>query len=113
MNISRIHVRSLLHEALINMSYTMFSSHKSPTRTQSSAILDFYEKVLSHIIRKRRTQIGWIFTDIFNPRVSVSSVQSVFHSNKIVKHVSAFICVHLRLIKIARMTLPDMYWGVQ
>lgn len=36
--------------------------------------------------------IGRIFTDNFNPWVSVSSVKSVFY------RVSAFICVHLRLI---------------
>jgi hypothetical protein len=69
-------------------------------RTQSAVtILSIrYEKALLQRIRTRMTLIGRIFTDIFNPCVSVSSVQSVFHPNKIVKHVSAFICVHLRFI---------------
>ena len=87
-----------IHCHLINLfdkAYTMFSGHKSPARTQSSTILNFYEKVLSHIIGTQISQIGRVFTDFFNPYVSVS--------NKIVEHVSAFICVHLRLIKISRM----------
>ncbi len=42
--------------------------------------------------RTQMTQIGRIFTDNFNPWVSVSSVKSVFY------RVSAFIRVHLRLI---------------
>ncbi len=42
-------------------------------------------------------RIGRIFTDNSNPCASASSVQSVFYPNNSVNHVSAFICVHLRL----------------
>jgi len=37
------------------------------------------EKILAHIYQTRMTWIGRIFTDIFNPWVSASSVQSVFY----------------------------------
>ncbi len=93
-----------IHCHLINLldkAYMMLSGQKSPTRTQSLTILNVYEMVLSYIIR---TQISWIrgiLSDIFNPCASASSAQSVFRLNKIVKRVSAFICVYLRLIKIS------------
>ncbi len=48
--------------------------------------------------RAQRTQSAVTiieFIDIFNLCISVSSVQSVFHPNKIVKRVSAFIGVML------------------
>ncbi|VVB97833.1 Uncharacterised protein [uncultured archaeon] len=53
---------------------------------------NFYEKTLALKNSTRMTRIGRIFTD--NLCASVSSVQSVFYRNC----VSAFICVHLRLI---------------
>ncbi|HEY9245325.1 MAG TPA: hypothetical protein VIO11_00615 [Candidatus Methanoperedens sp.] len=46
--------------------------------------------------RTRMTRITRIFTDIVNPRASVSSAQSVFNPKNPDNHVSAFICVHLR-----------------
>ncbi|KCZ71064.1 hypothetical protein ANME2D_03094 [Candidatus Methanoperedens nitroreducens] len=58
-----------------------------------------------HQYRTRITRVRWIFTDlfkitdIFNPCASVSSAQSVFYLNcSPANRVSAFICVHLRLI---------------
>jgi hypothetical protein len=59
-------------------------------RTQSSAIpVTMYEKAAASRLRTRMTRIARIFTD---PCASASSAQSVFH------RLSAFICVHLRLI---------------
>ena len=48
-------------------------------RTQGAAIL--HEEVLLLRLRTQMTRIGWIFTDIFNPCASVSSVRSVFYCN--------------------------------
>ena len=55
----------------------------------------YYEKVFPQRYRTRMTRIRRIFTDNFNPCVSVSSAQSVFYR---ISHPSAFICVHLRFI---------------
>ncbi|GEM_PF-2783003 len=51
-------------------------------------------------LRTRMTRIRRIYTDNFNfnPCASVSSAQSVFYYNNSINRVSAFICVHLRLI---------------
>ena len=59
-----------------------------------------FEKALTQRIRTQMTRIGRIFTDILYQCASASSVQSVFSSDKIVKQISAFICVHLRLISL-------------
>ena len=59
-----------------------------------------FEKALTKRIRTRMTRIGRIFTDILNPCVSVSSVLSVFLHTKMIERISAFICVHLRLISL-------------
>ena len=59
-----------------------------------------YEKILKERFGTRMSRIGRIFTDILNPCVSVSFAQSVFYPNKIVKQISAFICVYLRLISL-------------
>ena len=71
-------------------------------RTQSLALnfVLFYAKALSQRIRTRMTRIGRIFTDILNPYLSVSSVLSVFLHTKMIERISAFICVHLRLISL-------------
>ncbi|MCG2734981.1 MAG: hypothetical protein L6282_01175 [Candidatus Methanoperedenaceae archaeon] len=66
----------------------------SPQRAQSSAIpVTIYEKAAASRLRTRMTRIARIFTD---PFVSASSVQSVSHYV-----LSAFICVHLRLIFVS------------
>gem|GEM_PF-2555839 len=57
-----------------------------------------YEKELQSRRRTLMTRIRRIFTDDFNPCVSVSSMQSVFYLDNTINLVSAFICVHLRLI---------------
>ncbi len=49
----------------------------------------YYEKVFPQRYRTRMTRIRRIFTDNFNPCVSVSSAQSVFYR---ISHPSAFIC---------------------
>jgi len=60
-------------------------------RTQSSDIsLTMYEKAAASRFRTRMTRIARIFTDTW---ASASSVQYVFHPNKIIEHVSAFIDV--------------------
>ncbi len=68
----------------------------SPQRTQSvvTIFLLWYEKVLTLLHRTRMARFSRSSMDNFNPCESVSSAQSVFHHQK-----SAFICVHLRLIK--------------
>ncbi len=101
------------------------SQIKSPQRTQrtqraqSVTVLAGYVEVLQQRYRTRMTRIRRIFTDMINPCVSASSVQSVFYryypasfveknlsaprkffSTCINSSVSAFICVHLRLIKL-------------
>ncbi len=68
-------------------------------RTQSAAAtIALWYGIATQRIRTRMTQIARIFTDIIDPCESASSAQSVFHYIP-----SAFICVHLRLIKISRM----------
>ncbi|HWR26285.1 MAG TPA: hypothetical protein VN316_00235 [candidate division Zixibacteria bacterium] len=70
-------------------------------RTQSAAAtFGLWYEIATWRIRTRMTRIARIFTD---PCASASSAQSVFHPNKFVGYLSAFICVHLRLIKISRM----------
>ncbi len=52
----------------------------------------------------RMTRIRRIFTDTFNLCASVSSVKSVFY---LIDAVSAFICVHLRLIINKKSEIND------
>lgn len=70
--------------------------NNSPQRTQraqSTGISKiFFEKTRT---QRRRTWIRRIFADIFNPRASASSAQSVFHRTP-----SAFIRVHPRLAEL-------------
>ena len=68
------------------------NSPQSSQRTQSAAIQAIlFENVQQLRIKTRITRLRQIFTD--NQRASASSAQSMFHSN-----LSAFICVHPRLI---------------
>ncbi len=76
----------------------------SPQRAQSSQrffmhLLSEFGNMLQQRLRTRMTRIRRIFTDNVDPCVSVSSVQSVFYYIPYcIASVSAFICVHLRLI---------------
>jgi len=70
--------------------------NNSPQRTETTVIpATCHEKVHQSKLGTRMTRIGRIFTD---QRASASSAQSVFYSIDQINHLSAFICVYLRLI---------------
>ncbi len=102
----------------VNKVYLRLVNDITPQRTRRT------QSIATHRQRTQMTRIGQIFTDIFNPCASVSrnfglrsvgvcfayplfdkpsqrfsSVKSVFYRNYSgANQVSAFICVHLRLI---------------
>ena len=87
-----------LHFTEVCPANSLINSPQSAQRARSVAIFAFWIKKLLQIRGgTRMTRIGRIFTDTINPCASVSSVQSVFYCNPLCR-VSAFICVHPRLI---------------
>ncbi len=82
-------------------SETKFNKSLQSIRSMQSMVAKPFSLIVRNIQTLRNgtriTRIGRIFTDNSNPCASASSVQSVFYPNNSVNHVSAFICVHLRL----------------
>ena len=84
------------------------ATHRKGKRQKSFLSLrSAFRKYCLRKFRTRMTRIGRIFTDTANTCASVSSMQSVFHhvcsflkNTASETEVSAFICVHPRLINL-------------